>query len=553
MRAFILRVQPALTIWYHQPLDEVYGSDPHVAVLKRYARLSGLPYRPARRASRCRDPLGAASASPAGPLRRRVPRRPDLGRDSAAQRERRAGGRTAERTTPRRSACRSQLVTVAESENRLVAIDVATGRIVHRWALPADPENVEAYAGEAAVVSTRAGAVTMLDTRTLRVERVIRGFGSPHIAAWRPDGEYVYVTDDASGRLDGIRDRVVRRIFVGCGAHHMAFSPDQKRLWVVAGRASALDRGRRHARRDRPRLIGHVDPHGLAHDAAFTPDGRFVWVTYDDRPYLRVFDAGTRRPVATLSTGAARRRTCETSTGRVAVRLRDKRQRRRAAGLSTGGGGSASERSDRTRLVQPRGRPRPGRDVVADRAGRSPSSAAAAHPRRAGGAQWRETSRSSSVSSRRAERGRADPGRAGLDRARRSLSPCASSPPRSRSCSSSTSSTGPRPERARWSSCVTGARSSRRQGCGRSAISRDSPWSHVAWMQALDLNFPLLSDWNAEAVRGFGIAHEFRGFQDVAERTAFLVDRDGTVRGAWRYETAEVPDFDELLSAAQAL
>ena len=84
-------------------------------------------------------------------------------------------------------------------------------------------------------------------------------------------------------------------------------------------------------------------------------------------------------------------------------------------------------------------------------------------------------------------------------------------------------------------------------------VSRDSPWSHVAWMQALDLNFPLLSDWNGEAVAAFGIAHEFRGLQDVAERTAFLVDRDGTVRGAWRYEAAEVPDFDELLSAARAL
>jgi peroxiredoxin Q/BCP len=84
-------------------------------------------------------------------------------------------------------------------------------------------------------------------------------------------------------------------------------------------------------------------------------------------------------------------------------------------------------------------------------------------------------------------------------------------------------------------------------------ISRDSPWSHVAWMQALDLNFPLLSDWNAEAVHGFGIAYEHRGLHDVAERTAFLVDRGGTVRGAWRYETAEVPDFDELLSAARAL
>ena len=84
-------------------------------------------------------------------------------------------------------------------------------------------------------------------------------------------------------------------------------------------------------------------------------------------------------------------------------------------------------------------------------------------------------------------------------------------------------------------------------------VSRDSPWTHIAWAQALDLNFPLLSDWNAEAVRAFGIAREFRGLRDVAERTAFLVDPDGTVRGSWRYDTSEVPDFDELLRAAQAL
>jgi peroxiredoxin len=84
-------------------------------------------------------------------------------------------------------------------------------------------------------------------------------------------------------------------------------------------------------------------------------------------------------------------------------------------------------------------------------------------------------------------------------------------------------------------------------------ISRDSPWTHVAWKQTLDLSFPLVSDWNAEAVRAFGIAHEFRGLQDVAERTAFLVDGGGTVRRAWRYGTSEVPDVDELLEAARAL
>ena len=72
-------------------------------------------------------------------------------------------------------------------------------------------------------------------------------------------------------------------------------------------------------------------------------------------------------------------------------------------------------------------------------------------------------------------------------------------------------------------------------------------------MQALDLNFPLVSDFNGDAVRAFGIAHEFGGMRDVAERSAFLVDSNGTVRGSWRYEAADVPDFDELLAAAQAL
>ena len=85
------------------------------------------------------------------------------------------------------------------------------------------------------------------------------------------------------------------------------------------------------------------------------------------------------------------------------------------------------------------------------------------------------------------------------------------------------------------------------------AISRDSPWTHVAWMQALDLDFPLLSDWNAEATHGFGVAIEHNGMRDVSARSAFLLDGDGVVRGAWGYAKDELPDLDELIAAAQAL
>ena len=80
-------------------------------------------------------------------------------------------------------------------------------------------------------------------------------------------------------------------------------------------------------------------------------------------------------------------------------------------------------------------------------------------------------------------------------------------------------------------------------------ISRDSPWTHIAWSQALDLNFPLLSDWNGDATRAFGVGREFRGLRDVPERTIFLV-RDGKVERSWRYDDGEVPDVEALLSTA---
>jgi len=90
-------------------------------------------------------------------------------------------------------------------------------------------------------------------------------------------------------------------------------------------------------------------------------------------------------------------------------------------------------------------------------------------------------------------------------------------------------------------------------GVQKFGISRDSPWSHIAWTQALDLNFPLLSDWNGEAIHGLEITREFRGFRGVARRSSFLVDQKGTIRGAWAYDDSEVPDLDVLLAAARVL
>jgi peroxiredoxin len=83
-------------------------------------------------------------------------------------------------------------------------------------------------------------------------------------------------------------------------------------------------------------------------------------------------------------------------------------------------------------------------------------------------------------------------------------------------------------------------------------VSRDSSWSHRAWKQALAIDTALLSDWNGTLARRFAASRTYRWHEGVPERSAFLLNEDGTVRGSWRYADSEVPDFDALLTAARA-
>jgi YVTN family beta-propeller protein len=143
-----------------------------------------------------------------------------------------------------------------------------------------------------------------LDARTLRVEKIIRGFGAPHLAALAPTGKWAFVTDDRRGQLDVVsltRDRVVRRLYVGLGAHHLTLFGD--RLWIALGehanRISIVD----VSRPARPRLLRRFEPGFVAHDLAFSPDGRRVWVTSSTDDVVRVLDARTGRRVFTVRAG----------------------------------------------------------------------------------------------------------------------------------------------------------------------------------------------------------------------------------------------------------
>ena len=83
-------------------------------------------------------------------------------------------------------------------------------------------------------------------------------------------------------------------------------------------------------------------------------------------------------------------------------------------------------------------------------------------------------------------------------------------------------------------------------------ISRDSPWSHVSWAMTLGVdNVPLVSDWNGDATRGFGVQFELQGMKAVAARSAFLIEGD-TVRASWMLGR-EMPDVDAVIAAVSSL
>ena len=81
-------------------------------------------------------------------------------------------------------------------------------------------------------------------------------------------------------------------------------------------------------------------------------------------------------------------------------------------------------------------------------------------------------------------------------------------------------------------------------------ISVNDPFSNKAFAEVNSLDFPLLSDYNREVVRLYGVAAtDFAGLKGytVAKRSIFVVDKKRIVRYAWVSEDPRVePDYEEI-------
>lgn len=91
-------------------------------------------------------------------------------------------------------------------------------------------------------------------------------------------------------------------------------------------------------------------------------------------------------------------------------------------------------------------------------------------------------------------------------------------------------------------------------------ISGDSPFAQEAWAQKENITIPLLSDYEHEVAKAYGIAYkQFLPeanliFGGVAKRSAFVIDKEGVVRFADVQEhPKDLPDFEKLKKTLSSL
>ena len=86
-------------------------------------------------------------------------------------------------------------------------------------------------------------------------------------------------------------------------------------------------------------------------------------------------------------------------------------------------------------------------------------------------------------------------------------------------------------------------------------ISVDSRFALNAFAEKNNISFPLLSDFNKEACKAFGVMYEnFLGMVGVAKRSVFVIDTKGHIAYSWVSEDAKVkPDQAEVRAALAKL
>jgi peroxiredoxin len=86
-------------------------------------------------------------------------------------------------------------------------------------------------------------------------------------------------------------------------------------------------------------------------------------------------------------------------------------------------------------------------------------------------------------------------------------------------------------------------------------ISVDSPYALKAFAKSQNIEHPLLSDFNREVSKAYGVLHdEIKDLREVPKRAIFIRDADGIVQYRWVSDDSRIePDYDAVISEAERI
>jgi glutaredoxin-dependent peroxiredoxin len=86
-------------------------------------------------------------------------------------------------------------------------------------------------------------------------------------------------------------------------------------------------------------------------------------------------------------------------------------------------------------------------------------------------------------------------------------------------------------------------------------VSVDTFFALKAWADQQKLNFPLLSDFNKDVIRKYGVVNpDMIGLKDIAKRAVFVIDKSGVVRHREVLDDARnEPDYGKVTQTLASL
>jgi peroxiredoxin len=85
-------------------------------------------------------------------------------------------------------------------------------------------------------------------------------------------------------------------------------------------------------------------------------------------------------------------------------------------------------------------------------------------------------------------------------------------------------------------------------------VSADTPFSQLAFINAYDVNFPLLSGFNNDVIEEYGVRQDDGPLEGIADRAIIVIAPEGEVAYRWVvHEPLIFPETDEIEAALEGI